>query len=183
MLASTCGARLRSESNIVDVYVGYLRRKVDGPDDSVSSTPCGRRVRVADRRAVSTRRLLPLSIHTRLTLWYAVAMLVILVLISAGSIRCLPGTWPGRRPLAAHGGRRHTRRRARARHVEATERWLREVLDPTTGLPALRPDGDLRVKSSRLHTGLVLSSAARSNVAQGLATFETVDLNGQRCAS
>ena len=33
---------------------------------------------------MSRRRLLPLSIHTRLTLWYAGAMLVILVLIAGG---------------------------------------------------------------------------------------------------
>jgi two-component system OmpR family sensor kinase len=129
---------------------------------------------------VSTRRLLPLSIHTRLTLWYAGAMLVILVLISAGSYSLL--AWNMAQDVdrslltvadvmrdAAHG----------PDSVEATERWLREVLDPDHRLFQLYgPDGDLRVKSSRLHTGLVLSSAARSNVAQGRATFETVDLNG-----
>jgi len=38
---------------------------------------------------VSRRRLLPMSIHTRLTLWYAGAMLVILVLISGGSYSLL----------------------------------------------------------------------------------------------
>ena len=64
--------------------------------------------------------------------------------------------------------------------VEATERWLREVLDPEHRLFQLYgPDGDLRVKSSRLHTELVLSPAARGNVALGRPTFETVNLNGR----
>ena len=129
---------------------------------------------------MSRRRLLPLSIHTRLTLWYAGAMLVILVLISGGSYSLL--AWSMAQDVdrslltvadvmrdAAHG----------PDSVEATERWLREVLDPDHRLFQLYgPDGDLRVKSSRLHAGLVLSPAARSNVALGRATFETVDLNG-----
>ena len=60
------------ESNIVDVYVGYLRRKIDGPDDPrLLHTVRGAGYVLEDRRAVSRRRLLPLSIHTRLTLWYA----------------------------------------------------------------------------------------------------------------
>jgi hypothetical protein len=54
------------------------------------------------------------------------------------------------------------------------------VLDPEHRLFQLYgPDGDLRVRSSRLHTGLVLSPAARSNVALGQPTFETVNLNGR----
>ena len=122
-----------------------------------------------------------MSIHTRLTLWYAGAMLVILVLISGGSYSLL--AWSMAQDVdrslltvadvmrdAAHG----------PDSLEATERWLREVLDPEHRLFQLYgPDGDLRVRSSRLHTGLVLSPAARSNVALGQPTFETVNLNGR----
>jgi heavy metal sensor kinase len=127
------------------------------------------------------RRLLPLSIDTRLTLWYAAAMLVILVLISGGSYSLL--AWSMAQDVdrslitiadvvrdTAHG----------PDTVEATERWLREVLDPDHRLFQLYgPDGDVRVKSSRLHPGgLVLSPTARTNIGQGRPTFETVNLNG-----
>jgi len=126
------------------------------------------------------RRLLPLSIDTRLTLWYAGAMLVILVLISGGSYSLL--AWSMAQDVdrslitiadvvrdTAHG----------PDTLEATERWLREVLDPDHRLFQLYgPDGDLRVKSSRLHPGLALSPTARANIGLGRPTFETVDLNG-----
>jgi len=129
---------------------------------------------------VSRRRLLPLSIHTRLTLWYAGAMLVILVLISAGSYTLLAWSMAqdvDRSLLTVADVMRDAARGPDT--VEATERWLREILDPDHRLFQLYgPDGDLRVKSSRLPAGLVLSAAARSNVALGRATFETVDLNG-----
>ena len=129
---------------------------------------------------MSRRRLLPLSIHTRLTLWYAGAMLVILVLISAGSYTLLAWSMAqdvDRSLLTVADVMRDAARGPDT--VEATERWLREVLDPDHRLFQLYgPDGDLRVKSSRLPAGLVLSAAARSNVALGRATFETVDLNG-----
>ena len=129
---------------------------------------------------MSRRRLLPFSINTRLTLWYAAAMLVILVLISGGSYSLL--AWSMSQDVdrslitiadvirdTAHG----------PDTLEATERWLREVLDPDHRLFQLYgPDGDLRVKSSRMHAGLVLSAAARTNIALGRATFETVNLNG-----
>ena len=130
---------------------------------------------------MSTRRRLPLSIHTRLTLWYAAAMLIILVLISGGSYSLLAWSMAqdvDRSLLTVADVMRDTAHGPDS--VEATERWLREVLDPEHRLFQLYgPDGDLRVKSSRLHTELVLSPAARSNVALGRPTFETVNLNGR----
>ena len=130
---------------------------------------------------MSRPRRLPLSIHTRLTLWYAAAMLVILVLISGGSYSLLAWSMAqdvDRSLLTVADVMRDTVHGPDS--VEATERWLREVLDPEHRLFQLYgPDGDLRVKSSRLHTGLVLSPAARDNVALGRPTFETVNLNGR----
>lgn len=129
---------------------------------------------------MSRRRLLPLSIHTRLTLWYAGAMLVILVLISGGSYSLLAwsmGQDVDRSLITIADVVRDTAHGPDT--LEATERWLREVLDPDHRLFQLYgPDGDLRVKSSRLHPGLVLSAAARTNIGLGRPTFETVNLNG-----
>jgi hypothetical protein len=126
------------------------------------------------------RRLLPLSIDTRLTLWYAAAMLVILVLISGGSYSLLAWSMAqdvDRSLITVADVVRDTTHGPDT--LEATERWLREVLDPDHRLFQLYgPDGDLRVKSSRLHAGLVLSPTARANIGQGRATFETVNLNG-----
>ena len=130
---------------------------------------------------MSRRPRLPLSIHTRLTLWYAGAMLIILVLISGGSYSLLAWSMDqdvDRSLLTVADVVRDTTRGPDS--LEATERWLREVLDPDHRLFQLYgPDGDLRVKSSRLKSELVLSPTARSNIALGRATFETVNLGGR----
>ena len=130
---------------------------------------------------MSRRPRLPLSIHTRLTLWYAGAMLIILVLISGGSYSLLAWSMDqdvDRSLLTVADVVRDTTRGPDS--LEATERWLREVLDPDHRLFQLYgPDGDLRVKSSRLKSELVLSPTARSNIAQGRPTFETVNLGGR----
>ena len=77
------------------------------------------------------RRLLPLSIDTRLTLWYAAAMLVILVLISGGSYSLLAWSMAqdvDRSLITIADVVRDTAQGPDT--VEATERWLVSVMGP-----------------------------------------------------
>jgi len=59
------------ESNVVDVYVGYLRRKIDGPGDArcCSHGPRRRGTYLRPDSRLTWPASLS-SIHTRLTLWY-----------------------------------------------------------------------------------------------------------------
>jgi heavy metal sensor kinase len=124
----------------------------------------------------------PLSIHTRLTLWYAGALLAILVVISGLSY------WLLARSLAHDVDRslitlaQVVRDAPRGDGSDDAEWWVREVLDPVHQLFQLTgPDGRLRMRSWRLRDDVLpLSTQARQSVLAGLASFETVVLHGQR---
>jgi heavy metal sensor kinase len=123
----------------------------------------------------------PLSVHTRLTLWYAGALLAILVFISGLSY------WLLARSLAQDVDRSLVTLAQVVRDaprgdgfVEAE--WFRELLDPEHQLfQLLGPDGRLRSRSWRLRDDrLPLSAEGRQRVVAGQATFETVLLHGER---
>ena len=124
----------------------------------------------------------PLSIHTRLTLWYAGALLAILVVISGLSY------WLLARSLAQDVDRslltlaQVVRDAPRGDGLDEAEWWVRELLDPEHQLfQLIGPDGRLRMRSWRLRDDrLPLSAEARQHVLTGLAAFETVMLHGQR---
>ena len=124
----------------------------------------------------------PLSVHTRLTLWYAGALLAILVVISGLSY------WLLARSLAQDVDRslitlaQVVRDAPRGDGFEEAEWWVRELLDPEHQLfQLLGPDGRLRMRSWRLRDDrLPLSAEARERVSTGHATYETVLLHGQR---
>ncbi|HET7341944.1 MAG TPA: sensor histidine kinase N-terminal domain-containing protein, partial [Methylomirabilota bacterium] len=124
-----------------------------------------------------------LSIHTRLTLWYAGALLAILVVISGLSYSLL--AWSLAQDVdrsllavaevvrdASHGGD----------HLDVAEQWLREFLDPEHQLfQLLDPEGGLLLRSRRLRGDtLPLSPAARRSVIAGEPAFDTVLLHGER---
>ena len=127
-----------------------------------------------------TRR--PLSVHTRLTLWYAGALLAILVVISGLSY------WLLARNLAQDVDRslltlaQIVRDAPRGDAFDEAEWWVRELLDPEHQLfQLLGPDGRLRMRSWRLRDDVLpLSVAARQIVATGSPAFDTVLLHGQR---
>lgn len=123
-----------------------------------------------------------LSVHTRLTLWYAGALLAILVFISGLSY------WLLARSLAQDVDRslvtlaQVVRDAPRGDGFEEAEWWVRELLDPEHQLfQLLGPDGRLRSRSWRLRDDrLPLSAEGRQRVVAGQATFETVLLHGER---
>ena len=127
-------------------------------------------------------RARPLSVHTRLTLWYAGALLAILVVMSALSY------WLLARSLAHDVDRslvtlaQVVRDAPRGDGFEDAEWWVRELLDPEHQLFQLvGPDGRLRMRSWRLRDDrLPLSAEARQVVVGGQIAFETVLLHGQR---
>jgi heavy metal sensor kinase len=126
--------------------------------------------------------LRPLSIHTRLTLWYAGALLAILIVISGLSY------WLLARSLAQDVDRslvtlaQVVRDAPRGDGLEEAEWWVRELLDPEHQLfQLIGPDGRLRMRSWRLRDDVLpLSLHARQSVVAGIAAFETVLLHGQR---
>jgi heavy metal sensor kinase len=124
----------------------------------------------------------PLSVHTRLTLWYAGALLAILVVISVLSYSLLAWSLAQDvdRSLLALAG--VVRDAPRGDGFEEAEWWLRDLLDPEHQLFQLvGPDGRLRMRSWRLRDDVLpLSPDARRSVAVGRAVFETVTLHGQR---
>jgi two-component system OmpR family sensor kinase len=123
-----------------------------------------------------------LSVHTRLTLWYAGALLAILVVISGLSY------WLLARSLAQDVDRslltlaQVVRDAPRGGAFDEAEWWVRELLDPEHQLFQLvAPDGRLRMRSWRLRDDrLPLSAEGGQRVAAGQAAFETVLLHGQR---
>ena len=124
----------------------------------------------------------PLSVHTRLTLWYAGALLAILVVISVLSYSLLAWSLAQDvdRSLLALAG--VVRDAPRGDAFDEAEWWLRDLLDPEHQLvQLLGPDGRLRMRSWRLRDDVLpLSPDARRSVAAGRAVFETVTLHGQR---
>jgi signal transduction histidine kinase len=127
-------------------------------------------------------RRLPLSVHTRLTLWYAGALLAILVVISAMSY------WLLARSLAQDVDRslltlaQVVRDAPRGDAFDEAEWWVRELLDPEHQLfQLLGPDGRLRMRSWRLRDDVLpLSPEARRSIALGRPAFETVLLHSHR---
>jgi len=121
-----------------------------------------------------------LSIHTRLTVWYAGALLAILVAVSAVSYSLLAWSLAqdvDRSLLAVAGVVRD------ATHEDSfdlAEQWLRDVFDPDHQLiQLLDPDGTLRQRSRALKGDrLPLSPAARHTILEGRPAFETVLLHG-----
>ena len=124
----------------------------------------------------------PLSVHTRLTLWYAGALLAILVVISVLSYSLLAWSLAQDvdRSLLALAG--VVRDAPRGDAFDEAEWWLRDLLDPEHQLvQLLGPDGRLRMRSWRLRDDVLpLPPEARRSVAAGRAVFETVTLHGQR---
>jgi two-component system OmpR family sensor kinase len=124
----------------------------------------------------------PLSVHTRLTLWYAGALLTILVVISALSYSLLAWSLAQDvdRSLLTLAG--IVRDAPRGDAYDEAEWWLRDLLDPEHQLFQLTgPDGRLRMRSWRLRDDVLpLSAEGRRVVAEGRAAFETVSMHGQR---
>jgi heavy metal sensor kinase len=124
----------------------------------------------------------PLSVHTRLTLWYAGALLTILVVISALSYSLLAWSLAQDvdRSLLTLAG--IVRDAPRGDAFDEAEWWLRDLLDPEHQLfQLIGPDGRLRMRSWRLRDDVLpLSAEGRRLIADGRPTFETVTLHGQR---
>jgi len=127
-------------------------------------------------------RLRGLSIHTRLTLWYAGALFAILVVISVLSYSLLAWSLAQDvdRSLLTLAG--VVRDAPRNDTFDEAEWWLREFLDPEHQLfQLMAPDGRLRLRSWRLRDDrLPLSTQAAHLVAANQVAFETVVLHGQR---
>jgi two-component system, OmpR family, sensor kinase len=124
----------------------------------------------------------PLSVHTRLTLWYAGALVAILVVISALSYSLLAWSLAQDvdRSLLTLAG--VVRDAPRGDAFGEAEWWLRDLIDSEHQLFQLvGPDGRLRMRSWRLRDDVLpLSPAARQSVIEGRVAFETVSLHGQR---
>jgi heavy metal sensor kinase len=123
-----------------------------------------------------------LSVHTRLTLWYAGALLTVLVVISGLSYSLLAWSLAQDvdRSLLTLAG--IVRDAPRGDAFDEAEWWLRDLLDPEHQLFQLTgPDGRLRMRSWRLRDDVLpLSAEGRRLIAEGQPAFETVALHGQR---
>ena len=123
-----------------------------------------------------------LSVHTRLTLWYAGALLAILMVMSALSYSLLAWSLAqdvDRSLLAVAGVVRDA---ARDDSIAVAEQWLRDLFDPEHQLiQLLDPDGTLRLRSRALRGDrLPLSPAARRTIMEGRPAFDTIAMHGQR---
>jgi two-component system OmpR family sensor kinase len=124
-----------------------------------------------------------LSIHTRLTLWYAGALLAILIVISGLSYSLLAWSLAQDVDRSLLTVAEVVRDAApRGERLDLAEQWLREMIDPEHQLfQLLDPDGTLRLRSPRLRGDtLPLSPAARQSVIAGQPAFDTVMLRGRR---
>ncbi len=123
-----------------------------------------------------------LSVHTRLTLWYAGALLTVLVVISGLSYSLLAWSLAQDvdRSLLTLAG--IVRDAPRGDAFDEAEWWLRDLLDPEHQLFQLTgPDGRLHMRSWRLRDDVLpLSAEGRRLIAEGQPAFETVALHGQR---
>ena len=122
----------------------------------------------------------PLSIHTRLTLWYTGVLLATLVVVSVVGYSLLAWNLAQDVDQSLLTVAEVVRdRSAGADTGSPVERTLRELLGPD-GLDQffqiIDPAGTPRVRSPRLpgRAPLPLSPAARANAAHGRATFETL---------
>jgi heavy metal sensor kinase len=128
-------------------------------------------------------RTLALSIQTRLTLWYAGALLAILIVISGLSYMLLAWSLAqdvDRSLLTVAEVVRDAWRGGD--HLDVVSPMLREFLDPEHQLfQLLDADGTLRLRSPRLlGDRLPLSPAARRNLVQGRPAFDTIVMHGER---
>jgi heavy metal sensor kinase len=123
-----------------------------------------------------------LSVHTRLTLWYAGALVAILVVVSALSYSLLAWSLAQDVDRSLLTVAKVVRDASHDDPIDATEQWLRELLDPEHQLiQLLDPDGTLRLRSRGLRGDrLPLSAAARVTIAAGHPAFETIVMRGQR---
>lgn len=129
----------------------------------------------------------PLSIRTRLTVWYTSILLAILVVISVLSYSAL--AWSLRQDLDASlltVGRiiRDTGYSASdADTAPGPEATLREILGPgfyDKFFRLMDPEGRLGAHTPHVHETLRLSLRARDNAARGRPTFETVRTPGRQ---
>ena len=139
-------------SNVVDVYVQRLRRKLDrSGSESLIRTRRGEGYQLVG----GPPRMKTLSLRARLTLWYTLALLVVLLLFGANVL------WQQRRIG-------HPARRSRARGADATlgESCFGRSSASTT-IPALareataHGDGDRAAAPSRFSTPAAASLAAQ----------------------
>src|SRR3989454_3310501 len=172
------GARLRPREQ----HRGRLRR-LPAPQDrrrrrgALAAHRARRRLRAPRGRPVRA-----LSVHTRLTLWYAGALLAILVVISALSYSLLAWSLAQDVDRSLLTVAKVVRDASRDDPIDATEQWLRDLLDPEHQLiQLLDPNGTLRLRSRGLRGDrLPLSPAARQTIVEGRPAFETVVVRGQR---
>ena len=174
------------ESNIIDVYVGYVRRKIDAEGERRLLHTVRGAGYMLSADGMTPPRSRPLSIRTRLTLWYGGLLLGILIVISVlgysvlrfGLVQDLDASL-----LTVAQVLRDTSVSTEGPASEAeVETILRELLgadfydkffqflDPE-GRPAPRP-------SQPPSRALLLSPLARANAIRGRETFETVKVDG-----
>ena len=127
-------------------------------------------------------RLRPLTVRTRLTLWYTSALLVILAVIGVLSHRVLAWSLGQELDASLVAVARALRAAAPA---PSPEDALRQLLGPEAYdklFQFLDPLGQPGRRSSTLRQrGLPLSADARGNAARGASTFETLTLDdGER---
>jgi len=120
----------------------------------------------------------PLSIHTRLTLWYTGVLLATLVVVSVVGYSLLAWNLAQDVDQSLLTVAEVVRDRTGGAGVDdVIERTLREVLG-ADGLDQffqiVDPEGTPSVRSPRASRRLPLSPAARANAARGRATFETL---------
>jgi len=118
----------------------------------------------------------PLSIHTRLTLWYTGVLLATLVVVSVVGYSLLAWNLAQDVDQSLLTVAEVVRDRTGGAGVDdVIERTLREVLG-ADGLDQffqiVDPEGTPSVRSPRASRRLPLSPAARANAARGRATFE-----------
>jgi two-component system OmpR family sensor kinase len=123
-----------------------------------------------------------LSIHTRLTLWYAGALLAILVVVSGLSYSLLAWSLAQDVDRSLLAVAEVVRDASAGDPMDVGEQWLREVLGPDYQLfQLLDPDGELRLSSRGLRGDrLPLSAASRQTILAGSPAFDTIVMHHRR---
>src|SRR6266542_293983 len=176
------GARLRSREQH-HRRVRRLRPAQDRRRRRAPAAPHGARRRLHAERGGVTLGLAPLSIRTRLTLWYTAILLGILIVTSVIGYSLL--RWSLVQDLDASlltvAQVLRDTSVSRAGEAEA-ETLLRDLLGPEfydKFFQLFDPEGRPEAWSSRRRSqALRLSPAARANAARGLKTFETIRAGG-----